>query len=196
MIAAVVLLSASPVLAQPFYKWRDEKGQWQLSDRSPQALGYEATTQSVPGLREVALGRSYAGITLGQQMKAFLSKTRATEEKNRAAGVKMFRLEKGQWPPGAIYVGVGFMNDRLALVKVVYGGKYTRSTGGWTRLLERAEETHGPTNLRHASEWIWYDDATGLTVARDFGDMVHVTHGDRGLVDDHRRLRAVIPPEL
>lgn len=163
------------------YKWKDAKGQWYFSDAPPPGV----KAQLLGGIEELrsaklssGLGQSFVGIALGQTLKSFLAAKKGAERGIDGRGLRLFRMAKNLWPPGAEAMAVGFSKDSLVSIEVKFGASYLRTIGGWDGLVRETTETYGTPVKADIKKALWRDGENGLLLNRGRNGAVTATFGD------------------
>jgi len=125
------------------------------------------------------LERTYAGITLGDNVSAF-----ETAEKGRLLGtdeiggkIHFFstRYVSSELLEKILY----YWHDQLALIKLKYGCSYS---GGWKQLVEQTTEKYGPPSREGSRRAIWNDGQTVLILDHDLAAYITASLGDLAFV--------------
>lgn len=182
----LVLLSPSMSAAQAVYKWKDEQGNWHYSQTPPPGVNpqlMETWPQREPGERKpeggnrAKLGRSYAGLSLGERLGSFVSARRVMERGTDASGVRVFAVVEELLPAGTVDLAAGFSHGRLVSITVKFSGQHVSSLGGWEGLVQETTGKYGPPAKAQSGWALWRDDETGLVLARGGDGTVSATFG-------------------
>ena len=162
------------------YKWKDAKGQWHFSDAPPPGV----KAQLLGGIEELrsaklssGLGQSFVGIALGQTLKSFLAAKKGAERGRDGRGLRLFRMAKSLWPPGAEALEVGFSKNSLVSIEVKYGASYLQTIGGWDGLVRETTESYGTPAKADIQKALWRHGKNGLLLNRGGNGAVTATFG-------------------
>ena len=131
------------------------------------------------------LDRTYAGITLGDNVSAF-----ETSEKGRLLGTdeiggKIYFFSTRYVSSELLEKILYYWHDQLALIKLKYGCSYS---GGWKQFVEQTTKKYGPPSKEGSQRAIWNDGQSVLMLDHNLAAYITASLGDLTFVLKYRDL--------
>jgi len=125
------------------------------------------------------LVRTYAGITLGDHISAYVTSKKGSLLETDEIGGKIYFFSTRYVSSELVEKILYYWHDQLALIKLKYSGSYS---GGWKHLVEQTTKKYGPPSREGDRRAIWNDGQTVLILDHDLAAYITASLGDLAFV--------------